>query len=242
MLCAGVVPFDSVEQWKRNLTILLRDKDKQELISKEKKDRRNFEKISALASKVGLYRLLCLLAYSEGLNHSLASSYLKSLGVGIIIQMLLFQDQAVVVALPLRKGFSRHRSSSFLYSTPPHEAVPHLHRHLHSLQRAKAKQERRRRSHLRNSQWRWDFNPSLLMIWSRNERGVTGCIFHWRVESPKLLLMVANAQIPTMAVSNSSKREEKQTSLWDHQNKLFHFIFLHCPSCFHFLSLLLKIL
>ncbi|XP_060958522.1 DExH-box ATP-dependent RNA helicase DExH5, mitochondrial-like isoform X2 [Cannabis sativa] len=55
MLCAGVVPFDSVEQWKRNLTILLRDKDKQELISKEKKDRRNFEKISALASKVGLY-------------------------------------------------------------------------------------------------------------------------------------------------------------------------------------------
>ncbi|KAM6567320.1 hypothetical protein CsatA_026448 [Cannabis sativa] len=35
--------------------ILLRDKDKQELISMEKKDRRNFEETSALASKVGLY-------------------------------------------------------------------------------------------------------------------------------------------------------------------------------------------
>ncbi|XP_030496741.1 DExH-box ATP-dependent RNA helicase DExH5, mitochondrial isoform X1 [Cannabis sativa] len=51
----GAVPFNSVEQWKRNLTILLRDNDKQELISREKKDRRNFEEISALASKVGLY-------------------------------------------------------------------------------------------------------------------------------------------------------------------------------------------
>ncbi|KAL8463432.1 hypothetical protein ACS0TY_034184 [Phlomoides rotata] len=41
--------------WKRKLNSLLRDKDKQELVSREKKDRRDYEQIAALASSVGLY-------------------------------------------------------------------------------------------------------------------------------------------------------------------------------------------
>jgi len=36
--------------------MLLHDKEKQELISREKKDRRDFEQIAALASKMGLHR------------------------------------------------------------------------------------------------------------------------------------------------------------------------------------------
>ncbi|KNA19941.1 hypothetical protein SOVF_056430 isoform B [Spinacia oleracea] len=46
---------DNVEQWKWKLNMLLRDKDKQELTSREKKDRRDFEQIAAMANKMGLY-------------------------------------------------------------------------------------------------------------------------------------------------------------------------------------------
>ncbi|MED6168612.1 hypothetical protein PIB30_013107 [Stylosanthes scabra] len=42
-------------EWNQKLTILLADESKQELISREKKDRREFEQIAALASKLGLY-------------------------------------------------------------------------------------------------------------------------------------------------------------------------------------------
>ncbi|KAI4357722.1 hypothetical protein L6164_001654 [Bauhinia variegata] len=48
-------PNGSPDEWKRKLTLLLNDKSKQELISREKKDRRDFEKISALATRMGLY-------------------------------------------------------------------------------------------------------------------------------------------------------------------------------------------
>lgn len=44
--------------WKRKLNSLLRDKDKQELVSREKKDRRDYEQIASLASSMGLYRYL----------------------------------------------------------------------------------------------------------------------------------------------------------------------------------------
>lgn len=48
------------------------------------------------------------------------------------------------------------------------------------------RRERRRRSQrLRNSQWRLDLRPSLLTMWSRNDNGVTGCIFHCSVDSTK---------------------------------------------------------
>jgi ATP-dependent RNA helicase DHX36 len=45
-----------MEEWKRKFTMLLNDKSKQELISREKKDRRDFDEISVLATRMGLYR------------------------------------------------------------------------------------------------------------------------------------------------------------------------------------------
>ncbi|XP_021749282.1 DExH-box ATP-dependent RNA helicase DExH5, mitochondrial-like isoform X1 [Chenopodium quinoa] len=46
---------DNVDQWKWKFNMLLRDKDKQELISRDKKDRRDFEQIASLANSMGLY-------------------------------------------------------------------------------------------------------------------------------------------------------------------------------------------
>nr|XP_016432957.1 PREDICTED: DExH-box ATP-dependent RNA helicase DExH5, mitochondrial-like isoform X1 [Nicotiana tabacum] len=51
----GAAISDNTEAWKSKLTALLRDKDKQEVLSREKKDRRDYEQIAALASKMGLY-------------------------------------------------------------------------------------------------------------------------------------------------------------------------------------------
>ncbi|XP_048318290.1 DExH-box ATP-dependent RNA helicase DExH5, mitochondrial [Ziziphus jujuba] len=51
----GASPSDNINDWKRKLTLLLRDKEKQELVSREKKDRRDFEEIAVLASRMGLY-------------------------------------------------------------------------------------------------------------------------------------------------------------------------------------------
>ncbi|KAJ1380761.1 P-loop containing nucleoside triphosphate hydrolase [Sesbania bispinosa] len=48
-------PNDNIDEWKRKLAMLLNDKSKQELISREKKDRRDFEQIAVLASRMGLY-------------------------------------------------------------------------------------------------------------------------------------------------------------------------------------------
>ncbi|XLT74053.1 hypothetical protein HN873_030479, partial [Arachis hypogaea] len=48
-------PNDNVDEWKRKLTLLLNDKSKQELLSREKKDRRDFDQIALLASRMGLY-------------------------------------------------------------------------------------------------------------------------------------------------------------------------------------------
>ncbi|XP_024193567.1 DExH-box ATP-dependent RNA helicase DExH5, mitochondrial isoform X1 [Rosa chinensis] len=51
----GASISDNLDEWKRKLTMLLRDNKKQELVSREKKDRRDFEDIAALASRMGLY-------------------------------------------------------------------------------------------------------------------------------------------------------------------------------------------
>ncbi|KAL4289078.1 hypothetical protein HN51_056777 [Arachis hypogaea] len=48
-------PNDNVDEWMRKLTLLLNDKSKQELLSREKKDRRDFDQIALLASRMGLY-------------------------------------------------------------------------------------------------------------------------------------------------------------------------------------------
>ncbi|XP_059308762.1 DExH-box ATP-dependent RNA helicase DExH5, mitochondrial isoform X1 [Lycium ferocissimum] len=54
----GAAPSDNAEAWKWKLTALLHNNDKQEVISREKKDRRDYEQIAALASKMGLYSKL----------------------------------------------------------------------------------------------------------------------------------------------------------------------------------------
>ncbi|KAK4409656.1 DExH-box ATP-dependent RNA helicase DExH5, mitochondrial [Sesamum angolense] len=51
----GAASSENIIAWKRKLNALLRSADKQELVSREKKDRRDFEQIAALASKMGLY-------------------------------------------------------------------------------------------------------------------------------------------------------------------------------------------
>nr|DAD35473.1 TPA_asm: hypothetical protein HUJ06_006113 [Nelumbo nucifera] len=47
--------LDNIDEWKWKLTMLVRNKDEQELVSREKKDRRDFEQLSALATRMSLY-------------------------------------------------------------------------------------------------------------------------------------------------------------------------------------------
>ncbi|KAL8267605.1 hypothetical protein R6Q59_004949 [Mikania micrantha] len=54
----GVIGYDSLDSWKWRLTTLLHSKDKQELVSKEKKDRIIYDQIASLASKLGLHSRL----------------------------------------------------------------------------------------------------------------------------------------------------------------------------------------
>ncbi|XP_042981852.1 DExH-box ATP-dependent RNA helicase DExH5, mitochondrial isoform X3 [Carya illinoinensis] len=51
----GASHSNNVDEWRQKFTMLLHDKEKQELVSREKKDRHDFEHISALASRMGLY-------------------------------------------------------------------------------------------------------------------------------------------------------------------------------------------
>ncbi|CAN1796378.1 DExH-box ATP-dependent RNA helicase DExH5, mitochondrial [Linum perenne] len=46
---------DSMEEWRWKFSMFFRDKEKQEVVSRDKKDRRDFEQLAALASKMGLY-------------------------------------------------------------------------------------------------------------------------------------------------------------------------------------------
>ncbi|KAL6963082.1 RNA helicase [Sarracenia purpurea var. burkii] len=52
-LCASTC--DNIEEWKWKLTMLMRNEDDQEVVSREKKDRRDFDHLSALAGRMGLY-------------------------------------------------------------------------------------------------------------------------------------------------------------------------------------------
>lgn len=54
-LQSGTFDEANIEEWKRKLAMLLHDDGKQEFVSREKKDRRDFEQIAALASRMGLY-------------------------------------------------------------------------------------------------------------------------------------------------------------------------------------------
>ncbi|KAK9116204.1 hypothetical protein Sjap_015151 [Stephania japonica] len=51
----GTSTLDNVDEWKWKLTMLMRNKDEQELMSREKKDRRDFDQLAALASRMGLH-------------------------------------------------------------------------------------------------------------------------------------------------------------------------------------------
>lgn len=54
--CASTL--DNIEDWKWKLTMLMRNEDEQEVVSRERKDRRDFDQLSALATRMGLYRYL----------------------------------------------------------------------------------------------------------------------------------------------------------------------------------------
>lgn len=47
--------LDNVEEWKWKFTMLVRNQNEQELVSRDRKDRRDFEQLSALATRMGLH-------------------------------------------------------------------------------------------------------------------------------------------------------------------------------------------
>ncbi|XP_023766584.1 DExH-box ATP-dependent RNA helicase DExH3 [Lactuca sativa] len=51
----GASTIDNIEEWQWKLTTLIRNKDEQEVVSRERKDRRDFEQLSALATRMGLH-------------------------------------------------------------------------------------------------------------------------------------------------------------------------------------------
>lgn len=46
----------NVDEWKWKLGILLANDSEQEIVSRDKRDRRDYEQISNLAKRMGLYR------------------------------------------------------------------------------------------------------------------------------------------------------------------------------------------
>ncbi|KAI3895368.1 hypothetical protein MKX03_032581 [Papaver bracteatum] len=51
----GASSPENIDEWKWKLTMLLRNNNEHELVSREKKDRRDFDQLSALATRMGLY-------------------------------------------------------------------------------------------------------------------------------------------------------------------------------------------
>ncbi|XP_072964463.1 DExH-box ATP-dependent RNA helicase DExH3-like [Typha angustifolia] len=51
----GASTLDNVDEWKWKLSTLLRNNNEQELVTREKKDRRDYEQLAALAERMGLY-------------------------------------------------------------------------------------------------------------------------------------------------------------------------------------------
>lgn len=52
----GASTLDNVDEWKWKLHMLLRNDDEQEIVSRERKDRRDFEQLAQLAERMGLHR------------------------------------------------------------------------------------------------------------------------------------------------------------------------------------------
>lgn len=58
-MCIYFQPSSSVaniDEWRFKLSLLLRNTEEQEIISKDKRDRRDYEQIANLAKRMGLYR------------------------------------------------------------------------------------------------------------------------------------------------------------------------------------------
>ncbi|XP_011623212.1 DExH-box ATP-dependent RNA helicase DExH3 isoform X4 [Amborella trichopoda] len=51
----GTSTLDNLDEWKWKLTKLIRNKEEEEVVSRDKKDRRDYEQLSALATRMGLY-------------------------------------------------------------------------------------------------------------------------------------------------------------------------------------------
>ncbi|KAG2411142.1 DExH-box ATP-dependent RNA helicase [Vigna angularis] len=51
----GDSTLENIDEWRWKLTMLMRSKDELEVVSREKKDRRDFEQLSTLATRMGLY-------------------------------------------------------------------------------------------------------------------------------------------------------------------------------------------
>lgn len=51
----GDSTLENIDSWRWKLTMLLRNKDQQEVVSNEKKDRRDFLQLETLATRMGLY-------------------------------------------------------------------------------------------------------------------------------------------------------------------------------------------
>ncbi|KAE9597508.1 hypothetical protein Lal_00030035 [Lupinus albus] len=51
----GESTHENIDEWRWKLTMLLRNTDEQEVMSREKKDRRDFEQLSTLATRMGLH-------------------------------------------------------------------------------------------------------------------------------------------------------------------------------------------
>lgn len=51
----GASTLDNVDEWKWKLSMLLRNQHEQEVVSREKKDRRDYEQLAALAERMGLH-------------------------------------------------------------------------------------------------------------------------------------------------------------------------------------------
>jgi ATP-dependent RNA helicase DHX36 len=54
----GTFHCADLDDWNKRFSMLLKDSLKQEVISREKKDRRDFDKLAALATTLGLYRYI----------------------------------------------------------------------------------------------------------------------------------------------------------------------------------------
>lgn len=53
----------NIDEWKWKLSMLLRSETDQEIISRDKRDRRDYEQVSFLAKRMGLYRYMSAICF-----------------------------------------------------------------------------------------------------------------------------------------------------------------------------------